>query len=216
MTDRNLQQEVQRALDWEPSIDAAAIGVSVNEGIVTLRGDVPSYTERCTAERVALRVFGVKGVANELTIELKGSHHRDDTDLARAAVTAIEWHTSVPSERLTVSVSHGWVTLKGTVDWDYQRTAAFDAVRSLAGVRGVTNAIAVTPHVQANDVRARIEEALRRSAEVDARRINVGVSDSKVVLSGHVRSWAERSEARHAAWSAPGVKEVDDRLTVVP
>ena len=216
MTDRHLQHEVQRALEWEPSIESAAIGVSVDDGVVTLRGEVASYAERHTAERVVLRVFGVKAVANELAIELKGSHRRDDTDLARAAVSALEWNTNVPHDRVTVSVSNGWVTLKGEVDWNYQRIEAFNAVHALTGVRGVTNTIVVTPHVQASDVRARIEAALKRSAEVDARRINVGVSDNKVVLSGHVHSWAERSEVRHAAWSAPGVKEVDDQLKVVP
>lgn len=216
MTDRHLQEHVQRALDWDPSIDAAAIGVSVEDGVVTLRGEVPSYVERCDAERVALGVFGVKAVANDLTIALKGPHRRTDTELAQAAANALAWNASVPHDRVTISVTDGWVSLKGDVEWDYQRTAAFHAVRTLTGVRGVTNAITLSPRVSVSDVRTRIEDALKRSAQVDARRINVNVADGTVILSGHVRSSAEHREARLAAWSAPGVARVDDRLTVVP
>jgi osmotically-inducible protein OsmY len=214
MTDRDLQQHVQNALDWEPSIDATDISVSAENGVVTLRGDVKSYSEKATAERVVLRVYGVKAVANDVNVRLGDA--RTDTDIAQAAVSALLWNTMVPDEKVTVSVSDGWVTLKGQADWDYQRAAAGAAVRDLIGVRGVTNAITVQPHISAVDVKSKIEGALKRSAEVDARRINVAVADSKVILSGSVHSWFERDEARRAAWSAPGVKEVDDRIAVVP
>lgn len=216
MTDRDLQQHVQTALDWEPSIDAANIGVSVDDGVITLRGDVRSYSEKATAERVTLGVYGVKAVANDVTVRLGDGQKRTDTDIAQAAVFALRWNTMVPDEKITVTVTDGWVTLTGRVDWEYQRAAAANTVRDLAGVRGVTNTIGLEPHVSATDVKSTIEAALKRSAEVDARRINVAVADRKVILSGNVHSWFERNEARHAAWSAPGVKEVEDHIAVVP
>jgi osmotically-inducible protein OsmY len=216
MTDRDLQQHVENALEWEPSIDAADIGVSVENAVVTLRGGVKSYAEKATAERVALGVYGIKAVANDVTVRLSDGQKRTDTDIAQAAVSALHWNTMVPDEKIMVSVSDGWVTLKGHVSWEYQRAAATTAVRDLIGVRGVTNAISLDPQVSAFDVKSKIEAALKRSAEVDARRINVAVADSKVILSGNVHSPFERDEARHAAWSAPGVKEVVDHIAVVP
>ena len=216
MTDRELQEYVQNALDWEPSIDAADIGVSVDGGVVTLRGDIKSYSEKAAAERVALGVYGVKAVANDLNVRLGDGLKRTDTDIAQAVVSALRWNTMVPDDKITVAVSNGWVTLKGQVNWDYQRVAAANAVRDLTGVCGVTNSITVKPHVSSVDVKTKIEAALKRSAEVDARRINVAITDSRVILSGNVHSWFERDEARRAAWAAPGVKEVDDRIAVVP
>jgi len=216
MTDRELQEHVQNALDWEPSIDAAEIGVSVDGGVVTLRGDIKSYSEKAAAERVALSVYGVKAVANDLNVRLGTGLKRTDTEIAEAVVFALQWNTMVPDDKITVAVSNGWVTLKGQVNWDYQRVAAANAVRDLTGVCGVANSLTVKPHVSSVDVKAKIEAALKRSAEVDARRINVAITDSKVILSGNVHSWFERDEARRAAWAAPGVKEVDDRIAVVP
>jgi osmotically-inducible protein OsmY len=216
MTDRDLQQHVQNALDWEPSIDAADIGVSVDNGVVTLRGDVRSYSEKATAERVALGVYGVKAVANDVTVRLGDGQKKTDTDIAQAVVSALGWNTMVPKDKISVSVSEGWVTLKGRVNWEYQRSAAANAVRDLTGVRGVNNTITLEPHVTPQDVKSKIEAALKRSAEVDARRINVAVTDSKIILSGNVHSSFERDEARRAAWAAPGVKEVEDHIAVVP
>ena len=216
MTDRELQKHVQNALDWEPSVDAADIGVSVDNGVVTLRGEVKTYSEKATAERVALGVYSVRAVANDLNVRLAQGHQRTDTDIAQAVISALRWNTTVPDEKISVSVGDGWVTLKGTVDWEYQRLAAANAVRDLAGVRGVTNTIAIKPRVSAIDVKSKIEDALKRSAEVDARRVNVIVSDGTVTLSGNVHSWFERDEARRAAWAAPGGKGVEDRMTVAP
>lgn len=216
MTDRNLQEHVQNALDWEPSVDASDIGVSVENGVVTLRGDVKTYSERATAERVALGVYGTKAVANDLNVRLGGGQERTDTDIAQAVVSALKWNTMVPDEKITASVNNGWVTLKGQVDWEYQRAAAANTIRDLTGVRGVANTISVKPRASAMDVQAKIEAALKRSAEVDARRINVAVADGAVTLSGNVHSWFERNEAHRAAWAAPGVKTVEDRIIVVP
>jgi osmotically-inducible protein OsmY len=216
MTDKDLKQHVQSALDWEPSLDASDIGVSVGEGVVTLRGNVGSYVEKVTAERVALRVYGVKAVANDLAVHLASIYERTDTEIARAAVAALQWHTMLPHDRVTVTVTNGWLALKGTLDWQYQKDAAARAVRDLTGVKGVTNDITVMPRVKTMDVRDKIEAAFKRSAAIDARRVNVTTEDGKVILSGNVHSWAERQEAERAAWAAPGVTQVEDRLAVVP
>jgi osmotically-inducible protein OsmY len=216
MTDKQLQDNVQAALDWDPSIDIADIGVTVDNGVVTLRGDVKTYTEKAAAERVALRVYGAKAVANDLNVRLRGGLDRTDSDIALAAVNALKWNTQVPADKVSVTVSKGWVTLKGELDWNYQRESAARVVRDLLGVVGVSNGITVRPHVSVTDVEAKIEAALKRSAELDARRIHVGATDGKVILTGNVRSFAERDEAERAAWAAPGVREVDDRISVVP
>ena len=216
MTDKDLKQHVENALGWEPSVDATDIGVSAQDGVVTLRGTVRTYSEKVAAENAALRVFGAKAVANDLTIHLASGFERTDTDIAHAVLSALKWNVAVPEERITVTVKAGQVTLNGTVDWRYQKEAAGRAVRDLTGVVGVINLIGVQPRVNVANVRDKIEAALRRSAEVDARRINVTATDGKVILSGNVHSWAERQEAERAAWAAPGVAKVEDHLAIVP
>ena len=216
MTDREIKQHGQSALDWEPSLDASDIGASVDEGVVTLRGNVGSYAEKTTAERVALRIYGVRGVANDLAVHLVSESQRTDTEVAQAAVAALKWNTMIPEGQVRVTVADGWVTLKGTVDWQYQKDAAHRAVRDLTGVRGVTNHIVIQPQVRITDIQEKIETAFRRSAEIGARRINVTAHDGTITLTGNVHSWSERQEAERVAWSAPGVTEIENELTVVP
>jgi osmotically-inducible protein OsmY len=209
-----LQRDVQDELKWEPSLDEAGIGVSVHDGVVTLNGHVLSYSERTAAEKAAKRVFGVHAVANDLVVKLPGGRERDDTDIAEAALRALRWHTSIPEEQIKVVVSNGWVTVDGEVEWFYQKQAAYDAVRHLTGVKGVSNNVNIKPRVNAVQVKDKIEQALRRSAEVDAKQITVDVRDSKVILRGTVRSWAEREDAESAAWAAPGVSDVESHVKV--
>ena len=216
MTDQELKQHVENGLLWEPSVDTNDIGVSADDGVITLRGNVASLSEKGVAERVALRTYGVKAVANDLNVRLTGAYQRSDTDIAQAAVASLKWHAMVPDDAVTVAVSNGHVTLRGVVDWQYQKEAAIRAIWDLTGVTGATSEIAVKPRVSPADVKNKIEAAFKRSAEVDARRVNVTAQDGKVVLTGNVHSWVERHEAERAAWAAPGVTQIDDRLAIVP
>jgi osmotically-inducible protein OsmY len=214
MTDSEIRKNVEAELEFEPSVNASEIGVAVKDGIVTLTGHVDSYWEKIAAEEAAARVSGVKAVANELEIRLPISSERTDADIARAAVNRLEWTITVPKDRIKVKVSKGWVTLEGEVDWQFQKNAAEEAVRSLVGVKGVINHIVVKERPSTAQVKAAIEEALKRSAELDANRISVEVEGDKVILKGTVRSWFEREEAERAAWRAPGVRSVDNRITI--
>ena len=217
MTDLELKRSVEAELNWEPSIkSAAAIGVRVKDGIVTLTGPVESYAEKLAGERAALRVMGVKAVANDLEVRLPSSSERTDEDIAKAASNALDWTSGIPRDKIKVTVDKGWVTLKGAVDWQYQRTAAEDAVRYLWGVKGVINLIEVQPGVNKTVVKQKIEEALKRDAELDAQRIQVEAAGSKVILKGTVHSWFERQEAERVAWDAPGVTKVENHLTISP
>jgi osmotically-inducible protein OsmY len=213
--DIDLRKNVLEELEWDPSIDARTIGVAVEDGIVALTGHVPTYAAKTSAERIVKRVLGVFGVANDLEVKLMSTAQRDDVDIARSAVNALEWNVSVPKDHVKVSVSKGWVTLDGGVEWYYQKRAAEDSVMVLAGVRGVTNNVTVTSkQVRVADVKGKIEAALKRNAEVDAKKIAVQASDGKVILTGTVRSWVEREDAVSAAWSAPGVMNVVDQIRI--
>lgn len=215
-TDRELQERVLKALDFEPGVDATKIGVTTHNGIVTLRGTVPTLYERWLAERVTSRVQGTRGLANDIEVLPDAAAHRTDSAIAEAAANAVAWDSAVPARAVQVSVKEGWVTLTGTVEWRFQRDAAEAAVRRLHGLRGLTNAIVQTPRVQVTDVKTRIEEAFKRSAQIDAQHVQVDARDGAVVLTGTVHSLSERRAAEQAAWSAPGVKLVDDRIAVVP
>ena len=210
-TDAQIQTDVIRELHWDPSVTHEHIGVAVTDGIVTISGTVPSYIEKSAAERAAQRVAGVQAVVEKVEVKLPGSLHRDDQDIARAIVDQFRWHSQVPDDLVKASVENGWVELAGEVEWDFQRSAAEDAVRGLLGVKGISNKISIKPKVvQPFEIKAKIEEALKRAAEREADRIAVQVHGTRVILSGKVRSFAELRDVKGAAFSAPGVTSVDD------
>ncbi len=212
----DLKHEVLAELEWDPQIDASKIGVTAEDGVITLTGHVGSYAEKWGAEKIAKRVRGVKAVANETEVALNVGDRRDDTDIAHSAIDALDWNFSVPKDRIKPVVSKGWITLEGEVEWNYQKRASEEALHFLRGVRGINNRITVKPHARVVDVKNKIEAALRRNAELDAKNIVVETSDGSVTLRGNVRSWIEREDAINAAWAAPGVTTVVDRISVHP
>ena len=214
-TDNTIREDVLRELNWDPRTTSASdIAVAAKDGVVTLSGFVPTYWDKDAAEKAAKRVYGVKGVADDIAV--KPLWQRIDPEIARDAVHELESHVSVPVDRIKVTVKDGWVTLEGTVDWEFQKILAKSAVKKLKGVTGVTNKIEIKPKVTPQEVKGKIEEALRRSAELDGRRISVVVEGSMVKLYGSVRSWAEREEAERAAWAAPGTTMVENHIIVNP
>jgi osmotically-inducible protein OsmY len=215
-SDSDVKRDVEAELKWDPDIDPTDIGVSVKDGVVTLTGFVRSYTQKSQAERDVKRVSGVIGVANDIEVRLPTSSQRLDPDIARDAVAALKHELPYSSETMKVLVKDGWVTLEGTAEWHYQRMRAEEAVRRVSGIKGVSNLILLKPRVAPSEIKAKIEEAFRRSAEVDARRITVEANGSEVLLKGTVRSWAERQEAERAAWRSPGVTKIDNRITISP
>ncbi|VWX55765.1 Osmotically-inducible protein OsmY, contains BON domain [Burkholderiales bacterium 8X] len=213
-TDAQIKIDVVAELTWDPTIDATRIGVIARDGVVTLTGHPTSLAEKHAAERAAMRVSGVRALAVEMSVQIPSAHERTDADIARTAELALEWNVLVPDDQIHPMVERGWVTLVGEVEWGYQRKAAEEAMRSLLGVVGITDHVVVKPRTQPADVRMKIQEALARQVEREAKKIDVQVEGSVVTLRGDVHSWAERSAAQGAAWSAPGVQSVVNDLRV--
>jgi len=213
-SDIQVQQDVLAELKWEPSVNAADIGVEVKDGIVTLAGHVDSYAEKWDAERFAQRVAGVKALAVEIDVTLPGSSKRNDADIARAAENVMEWMTYSPKDMVKIKVEGGWVTLSGEVEWEYQRRAAKNGVRQLMGVTGVSDQLTIKPQASTGAVKSGIEAALKRRAKVDGKNIKVDVSGDQVTLTGTVHSWDERKLAEQSAWACPGVGRVVDNMVV--
>ena len=213
-TDEEIQRDILEELKWDTRVRPNEIGVAVKDGVVTLTGWVDSYLKKMAAEEAAHRVRGVKAVVNDIEVRLPSSAERTDEDLAKAALNALQWEAGVPADKLEVTVSHGWVTLKGEVEYGYQKREAERAVERLSGVRGVINLIRVKPGLSPTDLKQKIEQALVRNAELDAKRITVEVQGSKVILYGTVRSYAEKKAAEEAAWAAPGVSEVENHIVI--
>lgn len=214
-TNAILQQDVIAELSFEPSIDARNIGVVATDGVITLSGTVPTFPDKRGAEQAAERVRGVRAVADETSVDLPSLHRRNDQEIAAAAVNALSWQVTVPDDSIKVQVEEGWLTLDGSVEQEFQRHAALEAVRHLIGVRGVENCIAIKPLIDGTDLKVKIEDALKRSATLEAAAIEVSVTGNEVDLSGSVRSWTERNDADRAAWSASGVRTVNNNLKVV-
>jgi osmotically-inducible protein OsmY len=215
-SDEEIRRDVEAELRWDPDLDESDIAVAVKDGVVTLTGFVKSYKDKWQAERAAKRVHGVLAVVNDLEVRLPGVDERPDPDIARDAVAAIKSQLPFSYENIKVIVKNGWITLEGDVEWNYQREAAERAVRRVTGIKGITNLIQVRSKARPLEIRRQIEEAFRRSAEIDAQRITVETDGSTVILKGTVRSWAERQEAERAAWSAPGVTNVINQIVIKP
>jgi osmotically-inducible protein OsmY len=213
-TDADIRRDTESELRWDPSIDDTRIGVTVSNGVVTLTGDVPNYSDRWAADDIVKRVSGVRAIANDIQVKIPLSGVRTDTDIAEAAANALQWNVSLINTQLKPIVKEGWITLDGQVSWGYQRMAAENAVRHLMGAKGVTNNIRVASSIKVSNVKQKIEDAFKRHAILDAKDIEVNVDSSTVILKGHVHSWQEREDASQAAWAAPGVIAVENNLAV--
>ena len=214
MNDTKLRQDIMDELDFTPGIDANDVGVAVENGIVTITGHVANYPQKSTVERVVSRIKGVKGIAEELKVRFAGTNGNADDEIARRAVESMKWNVVVPDENVQVKVQRGWVTLTGTVDWNFEKNSAEHAVRGLHGVLGVSNMIQIRARATPDNVKKRIEDSLKRNAELEASGIRVNVIGSKVTLEGKVKAWSERRLVEDAAWATPGVSSVVDHLGI--
>lgn len=214
-TDATLQKDVMEELKWQPAIDASEIGVAVNNGIVELSGIVGTFSEKRAAEQATLRVSGVKGIAEDIQVKLALGNKRTDSEIAEAAVNSILWDTFIPSDKIKVKVEDGWITAEGSVDWLFQKNAVKNTLDKLAGVKGVSNHVTVVPHSLPADVKKKITDAFERNALIDANNIAISIEDDKLTLTGAVRSYAEKRDAEKAAWNAPGISSVENKLTVL-
>lgn len=213
-TDTQLMSDVQAELDWDPRIDDRGIVVAVKDGVVTLAGYVSSYADKWSAEKAAKGVAGVRAIANDIEVKLGTASQRPDKDIAEAAANALRSNVSVPASDIKVIVNDGWITLEGNVTFWYQKSTAENAVRSLWGVKGISNNIELKPQVRAGDVKSKIQQAFHRHATLDANKVNIAVAGGEITLTGEVSSWYERDEAERAAWAAPGVTRVQNTLSV--
>lgn len=212
--DVEIQKNVMEELKWEPFLNATEIGVAVKDGVVTLSGIVETYSKKRAAENAAKRVAGVKAVAEEIEVKLFATSIKNDTEIARRIVDSLKWHSAVQEDKIKVKVENGWVTLEGEVDWGFQKIAAKNTIENLTGVKGISNLITVKPSVTAKDIKQKIVSAFHRSAAIDAEKIQIDVQGNKAILSGKVRSWAEKKETQNAAWKAPGITYVENELEI--
>lgn len=211
-SDSQLQRDVMDELKWDPKVDHSQIGVTAKGGVVTLSGFVPTYAEKMVAEKATRRVKGVRAIAEEIEVRFASDPKTSDAEIAKRILDSFAWDVTVPEDRLTVKVEHGWVTLSGRVDWHYQKLAAHKVAGRISGVKGIGNLIEVQSRPSVTDVRDRIMAAFKRSSVVDASHINVLVDGNTVKLGGKVQGWNERQVAERAAWSAPGVTQVEDNI----
>jgi osmotically-inducible protein OsmY len=209
-SDETLQRDILEELAFDPEVTPSHIGVTVENGVVTLRGPVSNYAEKLAAEKAAKRVSGVHAFTDELQVEIPSLHHRDDRDIAKSVLDALYWDVTVPEELIQAKVDNAWVTLEGEVDWQYQVDNAKRAVQFLTGVRGVTSLVTLKHRIAAQDIKAKLAETFKRSAEIDANQIQIEIDDDQVTLRGTVHSWIEHDDAARAAYSLPGVKRVEN------
>lgn len=213
-SDKKIQEDVMAELQWEPVLNAVEIGVSVREGVVTLTGNVNSYTKKRQAEMAAKRVKDVKAVAVDINVDIWPEDNNNDTELGTAIIDAFRWNTLVPDEKIKVKVEDGWITLEGEVEWHYQKAAAYNAINSLRGIKGISNLIIVKPAINKVLVKDEIKRALERNADVESSKIDIVTSGHKVTLKGKAGSWHERSIIERAVWASPGVTEVVDEIEI--
>lgn len=213
-SDNEIQKDVMAELKWEPILDASQIGVAVKNGIVTLSGQVDSFSKKITAEKAAKKVAGVKAVAEDIQVGISHANHKTDAEIAEAVLNALKWHSTVKEDKIKIKVEDGNVKLEGEVEWDYERANVKEAIEHLTGVRSVINYITVKPKISTTEIQKKINDAYHRSATIDSKKIIAEVDGSRVVLSGKVRSFSEKEDAISAAWNAPGVISVESKIEI--